>query len=121
YTALFRSSSRSRTRAEPPDSKVPSTVARAAPWRTWSAPPRAPSVRPSASTINDLPLPVSPVSRLRPGPKRTRDSATSARSRTFSSLSNPPSFHGHQRAPPAELLAQPPIETLGRAEPHDFE
>jgi len=55
--------------------------------RTWSAPPLAPSVRLNASTMSDLPLPVSPVSRLRPDPKRTRQSVTSARSRTRSSFS----------------------------------
>src|SRR5712691_8776270 len=112
-------SSRSRTRAEPPESNTLSTVARCAPCLTWSAPPRAPRVRPSASTMSDFPLPVSPVRRLRPGPKRTRDSATSARSRTLSSLSN--LLHRDQRPAPTELLTQPPVEALGRAEPHDLE
>jgi len=112
-------SSRSSTRAEPPDSNTPSTDARCAPCLTWSRPPRAPRVRPSASTISDLPLPVSPVRRLRPGPKRTRDSATSARSRTLSSLSN--LFHRDERPAPTELLTEPPVEALGRAEPHDLE
>jgi hypothetical protein len=46
---------------------------------------RAPRLRPSASTIRDLPLPVSPVSRLRPGPKRTQAPSTRARSLTCSS------------------------------------
>src|SRR5216683_1918374 len=112
-------SSRSRTRAEPPESKMLSTVARCAPCLTWSAPPRAPRVRPSASTMSDFPLPVSPVRRLRPGPKRTRDSATSARSRTLSSLSN--LLHRNQRSAPTELLGQPAVEALRRPEPHDLE
>src|SRR5216683_3333620 len=112
-------SSRSSTRAEPPESKTLSTVARCAPCLTWSAPPRAPRVSPSASTMSDFPLPVSPVRRLRPGPKRTRDSATSARSRTLSSLSN--LLHRNQRSAPTELLGQPAVEALRRAEPHDLE
>src|SRR5882672_7395790 len=65
--------------------------------------------------INDLPLPVSPVSRLSPGPKRTADSATSARSRTFNSLSK--LFLGDQWPAPAQLVGQVLIEALRRAEP----
>src|SRR4029077_18696993 len=88
---------------------------------TWSAPPRAPSVSPSASTMSDLPLPVSPVRRLRPRPKRTRDSATNARSRTLSSFSKGPSFQRDQRPAPAQLVGQALVEALGRAEPHHLQ
>src|SRR6202165_4309260 len=123
---LLFQSSRCKTSDAPPDSNTPSTVARSAPCRTWSAPPRAPSVRLSASTISDFPLPVSPVRRLRPGPKCTRDSATSARSRTLSSFSMggrgcPRSLVGDEWPAPAKLVAQPAVELLGRAETNHLE
>src|SRR5579864_8972619 len=103
-------------------SKTASTLAVSAPWRTWSAPPRAPRVRLSASMISDLPLPVSPVSRFSPAPKRTVDSATRARSRTLSVFSmKRPLLLRDQRPAPTELLPKPPVESLRRAEPHDFQ
>src|SRR5258708_610440 len=122
--ALRLPSSRCRINVTPSDSNAPSTVALSAPCRTWSAPPRAPRVRLSASTISDLPLPVSPVRRLRPGPKRTRHSATRARSRTLSPLSPTASaylFLGDQRAAPAELFPEPAVELFGRAEANHLE
>src|SRR5258708_23068211 len=122
FAALRFPSSRCSTKGAPPESNTPSTVARSAPWRTWSAPARAPSVRLSASTMSDLPLPVSPVSRLRPGPKRTRHSATRARSRTLSSLSTTAYlFLGDQRTAPAELFPEPAVELFGRAEANHLE
>ncbi len=51
------------------DSKTQATTALSAPWRTTSAEDLPPISRASASTRMDLPAPVSPVSRLRPGPK----------------------------------------------------
>src|SRR5256714_6058014 len=95
------------------ESKTASTVARSAPGRPWSAPPRAPRARLSASMMSDLPLPVSPVRRLRPGPKRTVASATSARSRTASSRSI---LFGDEGPAPAQLLAEAAVEALRRAE-----
>src|SRR5713101_4365361 len=69
--------------------------------------------------ISDLPLPVSPVRRFRPGPNRTVASATSARSRTLSSFSN--LLLRHQGPAPAELLAKPLVEGLGWTEADDLE
>src|SRR5438477_6929862 len=94
-------------------------LARSAPCRTWSAPPRAPSARLSASMISDLPLPVSPVSRFRPGPNLTLDSATRARSRTLSSFSK--LLFGNQGPAPTQLVCEPEVKALGRAEPDDLE
>jgi hypothetical protein len=51
------------------DSKTQETTALSAPWRTTSAEALPPISRASASTRMDLPAPVSPVSRLSPGPK----------------------------------------------------
>ena len=51
------------------DSKTQATTALSAPWRTISAEDLPPMRSASASTRIDLPAPVSPVSRLRPGPK----------------------------------------------------
>src|SRR5947208_148467 len=108
----------SRPRTTP--SNAASMVARSAPCRTWSAPPRAPRARLNASMISDLPLPVSPVRRLRPGPKRTVDSATRARSRTFNSFSMG-LLLGDQRSAPSQLVGQPLIEALRRAEPNHLQ
>src|SRR2546423_10784048 len=72
--------------------------------------------------ISDLPLPVSPVSRFNPGPKRTVDSATRARSRTLSSLSTRDHLLlGDQGPSPPQLVGQPCVEALRRAEPHDLQ
>src|SRR5437660_252452 len=62
--------------------------------------------------ISDLPLPVSPVSRFRPGPNLTLDSATRARSRTFSSLSN--LLLGNQGPAPTQLVCEPQVSCLAR-------
>src|SRR5436309_8235413 len=102
------------------ESKAASTVARAAPCLTWSAPPREPRARLRASMRSDLPLPVSPVRRLSPGPNRTAASATRARSRTFSSLSIALLLANQGPAPP-QLVAQPLVEALRRAEPNDLQ
>jgi hypothetical protein len=51
------------------DSKTQATTALSAPWRTTSAEALPPISSASASTRIDLPAPVSPVSRLSPGPK----------------------------------------------------
>src|SRR5690348_7848289 len=69
--------------------------------------------------ISDLPLPVSPVSRLSPGPNLTLDSATRARSRTLSSLSK--LLLGDQRAAPTKLVGEPLIEGFRRAQANDLE
>src|SRR5205809_1037835 len=102
------------------ESNVASTVARTAPCLTWSAPPREPRARLRASMMSDLPLPVSPVRRLSPGPNRTAASATRARSRTFSSLSIALLLRNQGPAPP-QLVAQPLVEALRRAEPNDLQ
>src|SRR5258708_28517765 len=104
--ALRLPSSRCRINVTPSDSNAPSTVALSAPCRTWSAPPRAPRVRLSASTIRHLPRPVAPGGRLRPGPKLTRHSAPRARSRTLGSLST--------GGPYWPYLEHPTYQTAGR-------
>src|SRR5581483_5612485 len=96
------------------------TTARSAPWRTWSVLARPPRARASASTSRDLPLPVSPVSRLSPGPNLTCARSTRARSRTWSSFSTSLARArlgiGHQRQAPAQLVPEDVVEALRRRE-----
>src|SRR5215471_14193370 len=68
-------------------SKIASTEADSAPVRMRSGWARAPRTRRRASMTMDLPAPVCPVRTLRPGPKTTRASSTTARFRIASSRS----------------------------------
>src|SRR5579862_7784037 len=62
-------------------SKVAETSARSAPWRTASAPARAPASSCNASTMIDLPAPVSPVSTVSPGRSSSSTESMMAKSR----------------------------------------
>ena len=64
-----------------PGLTVAQISARSAPARMMSAVARAPPARVSASTMIDLPAPVSPVSTVRPGAKSSSTVSTMARSR----------------------------------------
>ena len=79
----------SRRAAASSTSKTASTAARSSPDRMRSGEARSPSSSPSASIRIDLPAPVSPVRRVRPGPNSTSSAGMRAMLLIRSSLSMP--------------------------------